>query len=183
MPLQTLLKIASLLNQHHITWGVGGSMMLYLRGLTTEVNDIDIMVSINDVHKVDELLCRCGHKKAFEPSSTYQTQYFYEYVIDGCDIDVMAGLSIRVNDKDYAYTFNEKTPLDFMSKDVCELPLMLLEDWLLLYLLMPDRARKIVMIENYLSQHGSSHRERLEAVLINDYPDAVKARISVLLSD
>ena len=51
----TLLNIASVLNENNVNWGLGGSLLLYLSGIETDVADIDIVVNVNDINKIDEL--------------------------------------------------------------------------------------------------------------------------------
>jgi 8-oxo-dGTP pyrophosphatase MutT (NUDIX family) len=91
---QVLLKIAKTLNDQHITWAIGGSLLLYLHELTDHFNDIDIMTTEADVHRIDSILSALGTKKTPSIHSKYETKFFYEFEIDGVDIDVMAGMVI-----------------------------------------------------------------------------------------
>lgn len=42
--LELLKEIASTFNQENITWNLGASCMLYLRGIVDTFDDLDIMV-------------------------------------------------------------------------------------------------------------------------------------------
>lgn len=90
-----LSYIGEKLNNSNIVWGVGASILLNQFGLIEKPNDIDIFVDIKDIERVDEILKSIGEKKKWEKSSTYSTKYFYEYTVDGIDVDVMAGFAVN----------------------------------------------------------------------------------------
>lgn len=41
--LEILSQIAKKLNEGHVTWAVGGSLLLYFKGIVDEFHDIDLM--------------------------------------------------------------------------------------------------------------------------------------------
>ena len=49
--LELLEKIAYHFNKENVEWALGASMLLYIKGITTEFHDIDLMVSTDDVKK------------------------------------------------------------------------------------------------------------------------------------
>ena len=77
--LNVLYKIADLLNKEHISWAVGASLLLYLKGIVHEFNDIDIMVTESDVFRLKEILLSLGSLKSSKINSKYKTKYFFEF--------------------------------------------------------------------------------------------------------
>ena len=51
-----LLDIANTLNSRNITWGLGGSLLLFIKGYKTNVNDIDIIVHSKDLKDLKEVI-------------------------------------------------------------------------------------------------------------------------------
>lgn len=49
--LKLLEKIAYHFNKENVEWALGASMLLYIKGITTEFHDIDLMVSTDDAEK------------------------------------------------------------------------------------------------------------------------------------
>lgn len=42
--LQVLVQLAELFNEHEIQWAVGGSLLLYFKGLVSDFHDLDLMI-------------------------------------------------------------------------------------------------------------------------------------------
>ena len=92
--IDVLIKIARALNAADITWAIGGSMLLYLENITTEFNDIDIMVHSEQADTARVILLQMGVLIPSETKDKFRTKTFLEFVIDGVDVDVMAGFVI-----------------------------------------------------------------------------------------
>jgi hypothetical protein len=75
--------IAKLINQKNITWAIGGSVLLYLKGFVDDFNDIDIMVLEDDVDKLQEILVSHGELIDHTSNPNYQTRHFYKINING----------------------------------------------------------------------------------------------------
>lgn len=97
--IELLKKIAHQFNKFNVTWALGASMMLYLKGIAREFHDIDLMISNDDVEIARIILSDMGEIKPSNqnPNPMYQTKSFMEFTIDTIDVDVMAGFSI-IND-------------------------------------------------------------------------------------
>lgn len=185
MLFKVLSMVADKLNKGNITWGIGASVMLHHYGLVAMPNDIDILVDIKDIEKVDSILKEMGEKKPLNPLKMYSTKYFYEYDIQGVDIDVMAGFIINHEEGSYEYTFH-KDSLVFEkvnnssaedSIDNITLPYTTLEDWYILYQLIPGRENKVQLIEDYLKAKGTHKLEILKRALKQQLPYKVEKRI------
>lgn len=149
--LRSVLKmVAQLLNGEGIIWGVGASVMLSHYGIVQDPGDIDIMVDMKDIHRLDSLLSKLGERVAGVPDKTYKTRYFYEYMIDGIEVDVMAGLCIHNKGEDHVFSFTVDSIGDYMELDDVEVPLAKLEEWCEIYRVLPGRGKKAEAIREYL---------------------------------
>lgn len=119
-----LSMIASKCNQVGITWAIGASLLLYFKGYVDDFHDIDLMVKESDAIKMRNLLATMGNMlpKNYDVNK-YGTKYFYEFVIDGVDVDMLGGFSI-INDgilydcdlkeseiSGYIDVYNQRVPL------------------------------------------------------------------------
>lgn len=150
--LSVLQTVAHALNEQHINWSVGASLLLYFHNLTTVYHDIDIMTTVEDAEKVKDILEKLGAvKEDTKSSSTYRTQYFYEFNLEGAEIDVMAGMVIV--DHGTAYDCSMKTDQIEGSAVLNgeKIPLYSLSEWRRFYALM-GRKNKVEMIDNQKSE-------------------------------
>ncbi len=176
---QTLVKIAKILNDAGIAWGVGASMLLAQYGLADNPADIDIIVALDDIDEVDALLSSLGSsKKQKEKSEVYRTDFFYEYIIDSVEIDAMSGFKIKLPGCVFEYKFNrESIPRSFMIEGI-QVPFMSLEEWYVLYQLMPGREYKAGLLEKHFDKSGIEYPYLLEHFLEDtSLPPVVKKRI------
>lgn len=178
---QTLSYIGEKLNKENILWGVGASILLNHYNLVNNPKDIDIIVALKDIHKADEILKSLGHKKVRELNDSYSTEYFNEYVINGIDIDVMSGLTLNHEEGKYTQIFDRASIVDKMDVDDVKIPLTSLEDWYIIYQLIPGRDYKVTLIENYLLQNGVKNPMLLQRALKCTLPLMVKYRSEKLL--
>ena len=144
--LNLLSQIAKELNEKNVTWAVGASVLLYFKGITSEFNDIDIMIAEEDVETVKEALLSFGKMQAPNPNVEYKTKYFLEFQIDGVDIDVMAGFIIIDNGGEYYFPLYKEHIKEFTEIDGIKIPLQSLEEWRTFYQLM-GRYEKVNMID------------------------------------
>lgn len=177
MLLDTLSYIGSKLNEENIAWAVGASILLNHYGLVDKPNDIDIMVNIKDIEKADKVLTSLGKRKIQEKVSTYDTEYFYEYVVNGIDVDVMAGMIINHGEGAYRYKFDNEAITSKKIINGIEIPLTSLEDWYVLYQVIPNRERKVKLIEEYLLQNKTKNPELLIRAMEGNLPNKVRNRI------
>jgi hypothetical protein len=181
MLFQTLSYIGEKLNEENILWGVDASILLSHYNLVNSPNDIDILVALKDIHKADEILKSLGNKKTREANDSYSTEYFNEYVINGIDVDVMSGLTLNHEEGKYEQIFDEASIVDEMLVNDVKIPLTSLEDWYIIYQLIPGREYKVSLIENYLLQKGISNPILLQRALKCTLPSMVKERSENLI--
>lgn len=181
MLFQTLSYIGEKLNEENILWGVGASILLNHYNLVNNPNDIDILVALEDIHKADKILKSLGNKKTREANDSYSTEYFNEYVINGIDVDVMSGLTLNHEEGKYLQIFDEASIVDEMLVNDIKIPLTSLEDWYMIYQLIPGREFKVSLIENYLLEKGVANPILLQRAFKCTLPSKVKERSEKLL--
>lgn len=173
-----LIKITEALNSTDILWGVGASMLLYQYKLVDNPSDIDITVSISDIKEVDRILSSMGEKLSESKSDIYLTEYFYEYIIDGVNIDVMAGFKINLTNSVFEYPFDKNSVPHHLKVGNTPIPFSSLEDWFVLYQLMPKREYKVNLIDEYFKNKGIEYPVLLERIVqIPNLPEKVKKKI------
>ncbi len=177
----TLEIVARELNREGVMWAVGASLLLRCHGLAASPRDIDIVVAERDAGKTAAILDRLGARTPGVPQGPYATARFLEYVVDGTSIDVMSGLGIRHDAGVYVYPFDELAIVGSFMAGQAAVPLTALEDWYVLYQLMPDREPRVRAIEEYLTKAGSTHLDLVERALRQPLPEDVKERTSRLL--
>jgi hypothetical protein len=92
--LKVLAGIASRLNGRGLTWAVGASLMLYLRGRVSTFRDIDILVSEEHAGEAWQQLSAMGHEKPDVPSPRFRTRHIHHLVAGGVEVDLIAGFVI-----------------------------------------------------------------------------------------
>jgi len=81
--LNVLSTIAEKLNEAGVTWDIGASLSLYLRGITDIFHDIDITTTTEDALKVKEIFDQMGTCDPSYENARYHTKVFLEYQVDG----------------------------------------------------------------------------------------------------
>lgn len=144
--LHVLSHISGLLNKANVTWAVGASLLLYLKGKTDLFHDIDLMILESDIETTKQILSKEGILLPAHPDRQYHTRHFLEYVIDGVDFDVMAGFVIVNDGQEYDCSLKESDITESISIHGQQIPLQSLDCWKYYYSLM-GRNEKVKMIE------------------------------------
>ena len=92
--LALLKRIAHRFNQAGITWALGASMMLYFKGIARDFHDLDLMIVNEDASIAQRILSEMGVLQPPMPNPKYKSKMFLEFVIDGIDVDLIAGFAI-----------------------------------------------------------------------------------------
>jgi predicted nucleotidyltransferase len=177
----TLSDLGEKLNDSNIVWAVGASILLNQYGFIDKPNDIDIFIDVKDIERADEVLKSIGKKKEWEKVATYATKYFYEYMVNGIDIDVMAGFAVNHNSGIFEYIFDINSITEFKVINGVSIPFTSLEDWYVIYQLIPKRETKVDMIEKYLLLNGIKKPFLLERALKGNLPIEVREKINKIL--
>lgn len=173
----TLLKITGQLNKHNMKWAVGGSLMLSLRGLETTPNDIDLLVSESDASILIQVLETLGTELPSKSSHPHLfSTHFFQFHVNGVGVDVMSNFGVKHETGMYV------SPLNMETSKQLPYPLSSLEDWYVLYLLMPNRKSKAALIEDYFYKHGVSKPSLLKQALTQPLPPLATNRIHEMLT-
>ncbi len=160
---KVLIKLAKKLNEANITWALGGSLILKHHNIVEKVNDIDIIIARVDITKAKAVLDSLGSIQEITPKGIYKTSYFYEYVIDLIEVDVMCEFMID-NQGIYNYNFDDSKIIDSEIIDNTEIYYTSLEDWLVLYML-TGRTSKVELIKKYFETSFKLDEKLLEKAL------------------
>ena len=144
--LAVLCRIAHALNEEGVLWALGGSLLLYFKGRAHEFHDIDIMAGEADIQAVKRRMCALGELLPPKPNPGYKTRHFLEFVVDGVEVDVMAGFVIVKDGADYDCSLRPERVAEHISLGGEDIPLQRLEDWRRYYELM-GRTEKLKLID------------------------------------
>lgn len=147
--LMVLSNIARKLNQRNLTWAIGGSLLLYFKGITNEFHDIDIMVAEEDVEVLKEIMLTFGQLLPPNPKVEYKTKHFLEFNVEGVEIDVMAGFTIVNRENEYYFPLRAGSVNDYTEVNGVLIPLQSIAEWRKYYELM-GRTEKVKMIDQSL---------------------------------
>jgi len=180
--LENVLKtITTLFNEAELDWAVGASLVLYHNGIVDTVNDIDVVIEGKDVKKAEEILLKLGSKQFTEEIPTYSNEYFGEFEINGVEIDVMSQMVINNYDCSYLYPFDKKSVVSHMMLGGVSVPVSSLEEWYILYQMIPKKEVKVTLLNTYFESHDISYVELLERGLKADLPTHIKNNIINIL--
>ena len=139
--INVLIKIAHALNTANVTWALGGSMLLYLQNVTTEFHDIDLMVKCEQADTAKAILVKMGSLIPSKPKARFQTKTFLEFVIDGVDVDVMAGFVIVSNGIAHDCSLRKEDIAGYITLGNEKIPLQPVALWRRYYDLMGNTAK------------------------------------------
>src|SRR5574344_1912115 len=128
--LHLLAGLARELNAQGITWALGASCFLYLKGIAPTFHDLDFMVAEGDIPKAEKIFASLGAKQPEHyDHARYGTKVFDEYVIEGVDLDVMAGFSIFKDGKEYLFPLLKENLVEFFDLAGEKIPCESLQLW------------------------------------------------------
>ncbi len=148
--LETIKKIANALNEKEVRWAIGGSTLLYLKGIVFEFNDLDLVVLLEDTLKAKEALIELG-AEYHKSEKSNASKVFDEFTFEGLDIDVVSGLTLSSYGKDYDCSFKNEN-VEEMMLDGVKLRLDSLEAWYNIYQLQ-GRMEKARYIKDFMLYH------------------------------
>ena len=145
-----LVKIAERFQEAGVTWALGVSMLLCFKHISAEYHDIDLMVAESDADRVREILRKMGTIQPPNPSPSYRTKVFLDFVIDSVDVDVMAGFSIMRAGMPYDCPLKKEQIVEWVLLEGEKIPLQFPFLWSRYYRLM-GREEKAAIIEKAMA--------------------------------
>ena len=149
--LKVLADIARELNKEKITWAIGASLMLYLRGIVTEFHDIDIMVAEEDAERAEQTICRIGEELPRRGTAQYKTRWFIEFTVGGVDVDLMGGFVIVKDGTDHECPLLPEDITETRTVNGESIPLHSAVRWAEYYRLM-GREAKADMVKEWINR-------------------------------
>ncbi|WP_408009379.1 hypothetical protein ACJROX_03415 [Pseudalkalibacillus sp. A8] len=168
-----LERVANALNKEGIFWGIGGSHVLYKNGLDIHPNDIDLMIRMEDGKKAMNVMDRMAEEVPAERKAPFKTKSFKTYQMGSTSVDFMAGFALENDSGIYELILDLKG----ITYDHRHIPYTSLEDWFILYQLIPKKGEKADLIESYWKENGVEYPLLLERGLNQPLPGTVKQRI------
>ncbi len=147
--LKVLLNLIEKLESNHIFYLLGGSGLLYFHGIVDKVADIDLMICEEDAERTATLLRKIGRAMPNESIEEYGTTHFSEYLIDGVEVDLIAGFTIVKDNERYYFPVNKNADYPFAKIGATKVRLDLLSNWQTYYEMM-DRMDKSELIKAFL---------------------------------
>ena len=140
-------KVAKALNEAGVRWALGGSSLLYLKGISSNFNDLDLMVLEEDREKAINALLIIGEHQNSESS---KDKDFEEFVVDGLDIDLISRYVINAYGEDHDCSFKNEN-VDHFNLDDEDVKLDSLDAWYDIYSLQGrnEKARSIKEYQLY----------------------------------
>ncbi|MCF6411256.1 nucleotidyltransferase family protein [Pseudalkalibacillus salsuginis] len=171
-------RVANALNKEGIFWGIGGSHVLYKNGLGIQPNDIDLMIRIEDAKKAIDVMDRIAEEVPTERKAPFKTKSFKTYQMGSTSVDFMAGFALENDSGIYELILDQQS----ITYDHFHTPYTSLEDWFILYQLIPKKGEKADLIESYWKEYGVESPFLLERAFNQPLPERVKKRIHKCLS-
>ena len=181
MEREALIKIASQLNKNKIRWGIGASVLLHLYGIVKEPDDIDIIVEEEDALRAHEIFLKLGEHNQLPYKVPFKTKHFLNYKVGNTMVDLMGDFKIETEAGVYSMIFDSNAIIGEADYYGVAIPKTALEDWFVLYQIIPGRESKVKMIEDYLIKEGIKHRNLLERAMEQPLPEKVVNRIKSIL--
>lgn len=184
--LVALAKVASALKQADVVWAVGASALLYLEGVVTAYHDFDLLITPEHLDKAVSAFHSLKAEIRFHtvPSATFASDHFGEASVDGVDFDILCGFAIRRKEAVYRYPFSQDRVSHTVEVFGESVPLSPLEDWFVLYLLMPGRGKMATALARYLRTNPRNEsRFWLTSWLRNRLPGDVREKVMLLYGE
>lgn len=126
-----------------------------------------------------ELLSALGPSELRAPEAPYCTLHFRRFTLGRSSADLIGGFGIRHGAGIYRLLWRqgEALPRLPLYGTPAGIPVTSLEDWYVLYLLLPGRADKAALIEAYWRDGGPLQKDRLREALEKPLPVEVRERV------
>jgi hypothetical protein len=97
--IETLEKLSSKISSINEPWAITGGCNLYLKGLTGQTRDIDIITTKKGVEQIAEIVFDNQNHKVNRTTKNNVTSYFIRFKIEKMDIEVMGDPENLVNNE------------------------------------------------------------------------------------
>lgn len=182
---EALFTLYDELNKADIRWGLECSTNLFIRGIVDEFHDLDLLVDIKSIPKIEEIMGKLGAILKETGGNGYcESDMYMHFQFGRIDVDVISGFRLVTFGTHFEYYFNPEE-LQYMHLEGRNIPLVSMEALYLLYSMMEGwqarRRYKRVLIEEYLLREEIKFPHILENSLGSNLPGWIKRNITAIL--
>ena len=174
------------LRKADVRWGLACSTNLFIRGIVDEFHDLDLIVDIKSIPKVEKIMKEQGAILKETGGNGYcESDIYMHFQFGRVDVDVISGFRVVTFGTHFEYYFNPEE-LQFIELEDKNIPLISMEALYLLYSMMEGwqarRRFKRVLIEEYLLTEKVEFPQILESALGANLPSWIKRNIAGILN-
>lgn len=174
------------LRKADVRWGLACSTNLFVRGIVDEFHDLDLIVDIKSIPKVEKIMKEQGAILKETGGNGYcESDIYMHFQFGRVDVDVISGFRVITFGTHFEYYFNPEE-LQFIELEDKNIPLISMEALYLLYSMMEGwqarRRFKRVLIEEYLLAEKIEFPQILESALGANLPSWIKRNIAGILN-
>ena len=182
---EALFTLYDELNKADIRWGLECSTNLFIRGIVDEFHDLDLLVDIKSIPKIEEIMGKLGAILKETGGNGYcESDMYMHFQFGRIDVDVISGFRLVTFGTHFEYYLNPEE-LQYMHLEGRNIPLVSMEALYLLYSMMEGwqarRRYKRVLIEEYLLREEIKFPHILENSLGSNLPGWIKRNITAIL--
>lgn len=178
-------QLEKIFREKEVKWAVGCSMDLFLRGLTDEFHDLDLIVAKESIPAIKKIMDELGAELTATGGNGFcESDVYLHYHIGRVDIDIISGFRVMTFNTQYYYSYHEEE-IDWMEFEGLRVPLISLEAMYILYYMMegwqPKRRFKRRLIEQFFETNSPQHIEVFLKALELNLPGWIKWEIKKYL--
>jgi hypothetical protein len=164
---ELLYRIVNEFEKHNISWCVGCSFSLFLRGIVDDFHDFDVLVSNEDVETAKKIMSETigATLVATGGNGFCNSDDYSHWQINNCDVDLIAGFRVE--------TFNCSLYVP-ITPDIIET----LDPEYLPYKIPAICVEPLYLL--YSMMEGWQHKRRYKKLLIEEYFSNIKANKELL---
>ena len=183
---EALFTIYDELNKANIRWGLACSTNLFIRGVVDEFHDLDFIVDIKSISKIEKIMGKLGAILKETGGNGYcESDIYMHFQFGRIDIDFISGFRVMTFGTHFEYYFNPEE-LQYINFEERNIPLISMEALYLLYSMMEGwqarRRYKRVLIEEYLLSEELFFPHILKRSLKSNLPGWIKRNIMAILN-
>lgn len=180
--LATLHRVSRALETAGIPYGIGASLLLYLEGIPVRPRDIDLFFAAAEGPRVFSALAPLGTIAEPPRRAPYASRMFARLETGGVPVDLIGDFGVWAGGRACRIPGGPAPVHRWVQREGAALPLMWLEDWLVLYALM-GRPERTGQIRAHFARTLPPDRTVLAAWLAGPLPAAVRQMLEETMTD
>ena len=182
---EVFFQLERIFRERNVKWAVGCSMDLFIRGLTDEFHDLDLIVASESIPTIKEIMAELGAELVATGGNGFcESDVYLHYHVGRVDIDIISGFRVMTFNTQYHYCYKDDE-IDWIEFEGLTVPLISLEAMYILYYMMegwqPKRRFKRRLIELFFETNEPTHKEVFLKALEFNLPGWIKWEIKKYL--